>query len=301
MASQAMEMLKNIMKQMISQGMSVKFDEDLDVGQMRVVMEAAQRNMPTDPGVTFEPCTLNGVEAELNMPENARTDAVIIHYHGGGFGVGNTLTSRGYASMLANETHIPVYTVSYRLAPENPYPAGADDCFAVYQAVLAKHPGLPVFIIGESAGAHYCIVMALKARDAGIQTPAGVILYSPPIEMWGLLDRHHPKNKDFTISPDGVYVMGKMYCTDEAQKSDPYATPAIADYYDFPPTYLAWDESESLAVDAEALRDKLQAAGCDVTAEGYPDCFHAFATSGRGTPESAEILKKTVEFIDKHI
>ena len=54
-------------------------------------------------------------------------------------------------------------------------------------------------------------------------------------------------------------------------------------------------------MDAEALRDKLQAAGCDVTAEGYPDCFHAFATSGRGTPESAEILKKTVEFIDKHI
>ena len=62
------------------------------------------------------------------------------------------------------------------------------------------------------------------------------------------------------------------------KKSDPYATPAIADYYDFPPTYLVWDESESLAVDAEALRDKLQAAGCDVTAEGYPDCFHAFAT-----------------------
>lgn len=182
MASQAMEMLKNIMKQMISQGMSVKFDEDLDVGQMRAVMEAAQRNMPTDPGVTFEPCTLNGVEAELNVPENARTDAVIIHYHGGGFGVGNTLTSRGYASMLANETHIPVYTVSYRLAPENPYPAGADDCFAVYQAVLAKHPGLPVFIIGESADAHYCIVMALKAWDAAIQTLTGVILYSPPLK-----------------------------------------------------------------------------------------------------------------------
>ena len=301
MASQAMEMLKNIMKQMISQGMSVKFDENLDVGQMRAVMEAAQRNMPTEPGVIFEPCTLNGVEAELNVPENARTDAVIIHYHGGGFGVGNTLTSRGYASMLANETHIPVYTVSYRLAPENPYPAGADDCFVVYQAVLSKHPGQPVFIIGESAGAHFCIIMALKARDAGVQTPAGVILYSPPVEMWGMLDRQHPRNKDFTISPDGVYVMGKLYYTNEAQKNDPYATPVIADYHDFPPTYLVWDESESLAVDAEVLRDKLQAAGCEVTAEGYPDCFHAFATGGRGTPESEEVLKKTVAFIAAHI
>ena len=65
--------------------------------------------MPTDPGVAFEPCTLNGVEAELAIPENARTDAVIIYYHGGGFVVGHTGTSRGYASVLTNETGIPVY------------------------------------------------------------------------------------------------------------------------------------------------------------------------------------------------
>lgn len=301
MPSQAMEMLKKVMQQMMTQGMTPKFDGNFDVQQMRAVMGAAQSRMPTDPGVTFEPCTLNGVEAELNIPENARTDAVVIYYHGGGFAVGNALTSRGYASVLANETRIPVYTVSYRLAPENPYPAGVDDCFSVYQAVLSKHPGLPVFIIGESAGAHYCIVMALKARDAGIQTPAGVILYSPPIEMWGLLDRHHANNKDFTITPEGVAVMGQLYGSGEELKNNPYATPLIADYTAFPPSYLVWDESESLAVDAEILRDKLQMAGSDVTAEGYPDCFHAFATSGRGTPESAEVLQKTIYFINEHI
>ena len=300
MPSQAMEMTKTVMKQMAEQGVSLKFDGDIDVGRMRAVMGAAQSRMPTDPGVTFEPCTLNGVETELNVPENARADAVIVYYHGGGFVVGNTLTSRGYASVLANETRIPVYTVSYRLAPEYPYPAGVDDCFAVYQAVIKKHPGLPVFIIGESAGAYLSIVMVLKARDAGIPSPAGVILYSPPLEMWGLLDRHHANNKDFTITPEGVAVMGQLYGSGGELKNDPYVTPLIADYTAFPPTYLVWDESESLAVDAGVLRDKLQAAGCDVTAEGYPDCFHAFATSGRGTPESAEVLKKTVEFIDRH-
>lgn len=62
-----------------------------------------------------------------------------------------------------------------------------------------------------------------------------------------------------------------------------------------------WDESESLTVDAEHLRDKLTAAGVEVVAQSYPDCFHAFPTSGRGTPESAEVLANTVRFINSHI
>lgn len=301
MPSQAMEMTKTAMKQMAEQGLSLKFDGDLDVDRMRAVMGAAQSRMPIDPGVTFEPCTLNGVEVELTIPVKARNDAIIIYYHGGGFAVGNTVTSRGYASVLTNETVIPVYTVSYRLAPEHPYPAGVDDCFAVYQAVLDKHPGLPVFIIGESAGANLCIVTALKARDIGLRLPAGVILYSPPLEMWADIDRQHPNNKDFTITPDGIAVMGKMYYRNGADKNDPYAAPIRAEYHDFPPTYLVWDDSETLAVDGEILRDKLRTAGCDVIAESYPDCFHAFPTTGRGTPESAEVLQKTVYFIHKHI
>lgn len=301
MASQAMEMTKAVMKQMTEQGLSLKFDGEIDVERMRAMMGAAQSRMPVDHGVTFAPCTLNGVEAELAIPENARPDAVIIYYHGGGFVVGNTGTSRGYASVLTNETGIPVYTVSYRLAPEHPYPAGVNDCFAVYQAVLDKHPGLPVFVIGESSGANLCMVVALRARDTGLHVPAGVILYSPPLEMLGDIDRQHPNNKDFTITPDGIAALGKMYYLNGADHNDPYASPARAGYHDFPPTYLVWDDSETLAVDGEMLRDKLLAAGCDVTAESYPDCFHAFPSSGRGTPESAEVLKKTVSFIHTHI
>ena len=134
MASEAMEMTKTVMKQMAEQGLTLKFDGDVDVERLRAVMGAAQSRMPLDPGVTFELCTLNGVEAELGIPENARKDAIIIYYHGGGFAVGNALTSRGYASVLVNETRTPVYTVSYRLVPEDPYPAGVEDCFAFIAA-----------------------------------------------------------------------------------------------------------------------------------------------------------------------
>ena len=91
-----------------------------------------------------------------------------------------------------------------------------------------------------------------------------------------------------------------MYCAPEQMK-DPYVSPYYADYAGMPPMLLAWDESESLAVDSAILRDKARAAGVEVTAKSYPDCFHAFATAGRGTPESAEILADTVAFFCAHI
>lgn len=70
--------------------------------------------------------------------------------------------------MLAGETKIPVYAFSYRLAPEDKFPAAVDDCFTAYQAILKKHPGKPVFLIGESGGSiSLLLVTAMKARDNG--------------------------------------------------------------------------------------------------------------------------------------
>lgn len=301
MASMQMEGLKAVMQKMMERGLAAKFDGDIDPQRLRSVIQVAQDNMPTEPGVVFEPCELGGVEAELSVPENARQDAVIIYVHGGGLICGNARTSRGYASMLAGETRIPVYSFSYRLAPEHKFPAAVEDSFAVYQAVVEKHPGLPVFLIGESGGAYLSITTTLLARDRGIRMPAGVIPYSPPLDFSGMLDRNHPKNKDFTVSPNGLESLGKLYFGDARQHIDPIGTPYYADFRGFSPTYIVWDESESLAVDARYLRDQLLAAGVETIAESYPDCFHAFPTSGRGTPESAEVLAKTVVFINSHI
>lgn len=301
MASVQMEGLKAIMQQMMARGLAAKFDGDIDPQRLRSVIQLAQANMPTEPGVTFVSCELGGVEAELSVPEDARKDAIIIYIHGGGLICGNAQTSRGYASMLAGETKIPVYSFSYRLAPENKFPAAVEDSYEVYRAVLEKHPGLPVFLIGESGGAYLSITTTLLARDRGLIMPAGVILYSPPLDFSGKLDRHHPKNKDFTVSPNGLEGLGRMYLTEESQYTNPVATPYYADFHGFAPVYIVWDESESLAVDAEYLRDKLTAAGAEVIAQSYPDCFHAFPTSGRSTPESAEVLANTVRFIYNHI
>jgi acetyl esterase/lipase len=64
---------------------------------------------------------------------------------------------------------------------------------------------------------------------------------------------------------------------------------------------LAWDADETLAADSEKLVELAKAAGVEVRYKAYPGCFHAFAPTGRGTPESAEVLANTVAFIGERI
>ena len=300
MASAQMEALKEIMKKMMAAGFAPKFDGDLDPMQLRKVVQTAQANMHVEEGVSFHREFLNGVEAELSLPESAREDALIFYIHGGGLICGTAETSRGYASALAVESGIPVWSCTYRLAPENKFPAGFDDCFAVYKALIEKYPNTPIFLIGESGGAYLSIITALRCRDEGVKLPAGIVPYSHPIDFSNAIDRRFEGNKDFTVTPDGLDFLGSLYCRPEDVKN-PYISPYYADYTGLCPILLAWDESESLAVDSQVLRDKATAAGVEVVWKSYPDCFHAFATTGKGTPESYEIMKDTIQFFNEHI
>lgn len=102
------------------------------------------------------------------------------------------------------------------------------------------------------------------------------------------------------MSPNGLNSLTDLYCHDPELVRTPYVSPYYADYAGMPPMLLAWDESESLAPDSEYLRDKARAAVVEVQAKSYPDCFHAFATGGRGTPESLEVLRDTMAFIHRY-
>lgn len=300
MPSVQMEQLKAGMKMMMERGMNVTFDGTMDPVQLRDTVQAAQERMPYEPGITFVPEKFGEMDAEISMPENAREDAVIIYIHGGGLICGNAFSSRGYASMLAAETRIPVYAFSYRLAPEDKFPAAVDDCYEAYKAILERNPGKAVFLIGESGGGYLSIVTAMKARDNDIKMPAAVIPYSPIIDMSGALNREREGNKDFTVTPDGLVWLRSLYCH-EADAENPYVSPYYDDMRDMPPMLLAWDESETLAADSEVIAERLRKNGIECQAKAYPDCFHAFATAGRGTPESTEILQDTVAFMEAHI
>ena len=299
MASKEMEALKVGMKMMMERGFAPKFDGTMDPIHLRNIVQAAQERMAVEPDVTFLPRTYAGIEAEISMPKDAKDDYIVVYIHGGGLICGNAFSSRGYASMLAGESKHPVISFSYRLAPEAPFPAAVEDCFAVYQEIIREFTGKPVYLIGESGGAYLCIVTAMMCRDHAVQLPTAIVPYSPPIEFCSELDRHFEGNEDFTVTPEGLSALGDLY-VGRTNKGNIYAEPYYDDFHGLCPMFLAWDENESLAVDSNIIVDKLIAQGIEVEHYTYPHCFHAFATTGRGTPESYEIMKNTIAFFEKH-
>jgi len=299
-ASKEMENQKLIMKKMMAAGFAPKFDGSMDLLHLRSIVQAAQERMPTEPGVEFLPRTYGGIEAEISMPEGAKDDYIVVYIHGGGLICGNAFSSRGYASMLAGESKHPVISFSYRLAPEYPFPAAVEDCFAAYQDILVEFPDKPIYLIGESGGGYLCITTVMKCRDNGVKLPTAIVPYSPPIELFGVLNRNFEGNEDFVVTPD---TLTKSLCGQYLMAEDQgniYAEPYYDDFHGFCPVFIAWDENETLSVDCNVIVERLKKQGSEVEYLSYPHCFHAFATTGRGTPESYEIMKNTINFFEAH-
>src|SRR3546814_17638093 len=69
------------------------------------------------------------------------------------------------------------------MPPDHPFPAGLDDCVAVYRALLTEYGADAIVIGGSSAGGHLAAATILKARDEGLSLPAGAVLLSPEVDL----------------------------------------------------------------------------------------------------------------------
>ncbi|MBQ6746558.1 MAG: alpha/beta hydrolase fold domain-containing protein [Bacteroidaceae bacterium] len=300
-ASPVMEQVRGTVKMQIDQGIMPKFSGDTDPMELRRITERAQAGMPTNiPGFHADPIKIGDIDGEYCYMDGGNDEAILVYIHGGGLMCGNAASSRGYAAIYASETGYPVYTFTYRLIPEDSFPAAVDDCFNAYQDILKRHPGKPVFLLGESGGAYLCITTAMMARDNGVTMPAAIMPYSPVIDMSGALDRTLEADHDFTVTKEGLDHMAKLYTTPDNLKNK-YVSPYYDDMHGMPPTLLAWDMNEHLGVDSEVLVQKFLKQGIECHFKAYPECFHAFAPLGRATPESSEVLDNTIAFIKAHI
>jgi acetyl esterase/lipase len=111
----------------------------------------------------------DGNAITLRIIEPQQISGVYLHIHGGGWVLGSAEQQDPMLERIADNAHVAVVSVEYRLAPEDPYPAGPDDCESA-AAWLVKHAkslfGTDKLTIGgESAGGHLSAVTILRMRD----------------------------------------------------------------------------------------------------------------------------------------
>ncbi len=295
MASEKAQQIVALMRQMKS---APRPEGPPDYAKCRAFVEARHAQQKTAPGVTFDVLALGGVEAVCAMPEQPVGEGAILYIHGGGFVTGSAASSRGFASHLAQAAGLPVYAVSYRLAPEHPYPAAPEDCFCAYRALLGRHPKLA--LAGGSAGANLCLAVTLMARENGLPLPAALALYSPVGDMTDTLpSRRLNAARDCSIQSDIDAEHQKTYLQGHDPR-DPRVSPVYADLLGFPPMLLTADGGEVLLDDAALLAAYAQGAGVEVELTITQGLFHDFPSVGPELPEAAEVLERTVTFFRRH-
>ena len=214
----------------------------------------------------------------LRMFLPPKVDGVYLHLHGGGWVLGSSDAQDERLETISNTCNLAVLSVEYRLAPEDPYPAGPDDCEAA--AVWLAKNAKPEFgsdrllIGGESAGAHLTVVTLSRLRDRHGLTPfAGAFLgygfydpaLTPSARRWG---------ERYLVLSTPVLDWFSDHFVPRQKRRDPDVNPLYADLAAMPPALFVVGTLDQLLDDTLFMHARWLAAGNEANLDVYPGGIH---------------------------
>ena len=202
---------------------------------------------------------------------------VILHCHGGGYSTGSSLYARTLTSKLAASTSMDVLCFDYRLAPEHPYPAAAEDAMKVWdRLMLFGYGARDVILTGDSAGGNLALSLTLKLKQEGRLLPRGLVLMSPWTDLTSSGDSFLEKAEmDPVLNSTYIGRMVEAYAGEQELKN-PFISPLYGDFDGFPPTYIQVGENEILLSDSIRLHQAFVDANVSVKMDVFPGMWHVF-------------------------
>ncbi len=271
------------------------------VEEMRAGWDAYSKRLshphPADMAVEDRGVAGNGgtIPVRVYKPANAAATApCVLYFHGGGFMKGDLDSSNTVAWGLAAETGAVVVSVDYRLAPEHPYPAAFDDCFAVL-ADVAANPSTygvdasRVAVCGDSAGGNLAAAVTLAARDRGGPRIAGQMLIYPCLTDVAEDGSYRVHAVTPGLTTESMRTYWDWYLAGSGTPSDdPYAVPLKArDLSGLPPTGVHVAQIDPLFDDGRVYAERLKAAGVPTEYRCAKGMIHGFLRARLLGPDSA--------------
>jgi acetyl esterase len=208
---------------------------------------------------------------------------VVVYAHGGGFVFCDVDSHDGLCRNLANLVPAVVVSVDYRLAPEHPWPAAAQDLYAATRWVAdnaAKIGGDPsrVVVAGDSAGGNLAAVTALMARDNGGPELAAQLLLYPMIAADFDTDSYRLYGNGFYNPRPALQWYWDQYVPSHSDRTHPYASPLRADLRELPPAVVVLAGHDPLRDEGAAYADALARAGVRTARCDFDGGVHGFMT-----------------------
>ena len=264
-----------------------RYVADAEVGELAVIRDLA--------------CPGPGGEIRLRLydaRETREAGPLLLFFHGGGFVFGDLDTHEPFCAEVARQLDLPVLAVDYRLAPEHPFPAGAEDCIAAARWAAASPPALGrqvtgLVTAGDSAGGNFAIVAGLALRDS----PAAV----PVVAQWPIYPaadpaKGYPSYEDFG---DGYFLSREgMAWFDDCYRPDPADwrySPLLKSQAGMPPTLVQTASLDPIRDQGRAYAAACAEAGVPVVFREARGNIHGYINLRKAIPSSADDIRGGVE------
>lgn len=238
----------------------------------------------------------------------------ILYFHGGGWIGGEMAYVENSCKLLAEAAGAVVVSAQYRFAPEHPFPAAFEDCWAAVE-YLHSHPddlGIDpgnIAVCGDSAGGNLAACCALKDRDdqtgyirfqALVYPSVNPCQCDSPYYTWR--EEAYGSTGDRAAVMElvkGLPVMRCLAVVEEAYvqgKNDP-ATPYIAplfaaDLKGMAPALIITPEYDYLRQEGEAYARRLLGDGVEISVIRYKGMDHGFFEKAGQYPQAADAARE---------
>ena len=248
-------------------------------GMICAVAEAPQLASVEDRRI---PGPAGEIPVRVYTPEGRVPQPILVYFHGGGFVIGSLDSHDPICRVLASRIPAIVVAVDYRLAPEHPFPAAAEDAYAAtcWVAAHARDFGGDagrIAVAGDSAGGNLSAVVSLLARDRGGPSLAHQLLIYPVTD-FSFETRSHIDNAEgyFLTRPLMEWFLGQ-YFSGPTPRSDPrFAVLRAPDLRGLPPATVVTAEFDPLRDEGESYAARLRAAGVPAELTRTDGMFHGF-------------------------
>lgn len=225
--------------------------------------------------------------------ETREPSPVVVFIHGGGFVIGDLEVYHALCTEFAHRLDLPVVSVDYRLAPENPFPAAPDDCEAAARWIASSPEALGrqvtgLVITGDSAGGNLAIVTTNQLTNEPADVP--VIVQAPIYPVASDITKH----RSFAQFSEGFLLtgaaMGFFTRSYGGDPSDPRHTPMVGNCSNTPPTVLCTAGLDPLRDSGREYAAHLIQQGTDVCYLEFSGIIHGFTTLRKAIPSGQKDL-----------
>lgn len=316
-----LKLLKIVPSSLMSKFM--KFDEK-SLPNMRKMFNGIKSVPCVEAKIAIENRTVEAqdgykIPIRIYRGENTSDNSPILYYiHGGGFFGGSPDVVEESVKMFVEKTNLCAVSVDYRLAPENPYPTGHNDCYTVLKWIYENAPSFGgdkehIFVAGDSAGGNLTQYCTTRDREDGENKVKGQLLLYPTLNMAMVRDEYYDPDKavfettkkqgkglNKMISMFGSMSGGLETILGTADVNNDYLNPYTRDPANNPPTFLTVGEHDFLKIETLGYGVKLNKAGVETEMVLYKGFGHAYFDNAGVYPQTEDCVEEMGKFILKH-